>query len=60
MPLYAYRCERCDHEFEQHTRDGEPVCPECGGDWVETIPAVCTFELKGAGWAKDGYSKGGK
>ncbi|MBI1869154.1 MAG: lipo-like protein [Methylocystis sp.] len=31
MPLYAYRCNDCDHEFETLVRSHEtPECPACG------------------------------
>lgn len=31
MPLYAYRCASCDHEFETLVRSNEtPECPACG------------------------------
>lgn len=30
MPLYAYRCEDCDKQFETLVRSGEtPECPTC-------------------------------
>ena len=35
MPLYSYRCERCNLTFEELTsmdRRDEVVCPECGGE----------------------------
>ena len=31
MPIYAYACSDCAHEFETLVRSGEsPACPECG------------------------------
>ena len=31
MPIYAYACADCAHEFETLVRSGEsPACPECG------------------------------
>ncbi|PWB83260.1 MAG: zinc ribbon domain-containing protein [Methylocystaceae bacterium] len=31
MPLYAYRCAACDHEFQTLVRaDDTPECPACG------------------------------
>ncbi len=31
MPLYAYRCEKCDHHFETLVRGYDtPECPACG------------------------------
>ncbi|MEF3367559.1 zinc ribbon domain-containing protein [Methylocystis sp. 9N] len=36
MPLYAYRCNDCAHEFETLSRfDETPACPGCGGAHVE-------------------------
>lgn len=36
MPLYAYRCQDCAHEFETLARFEEtPDCPACGGARVE-------------------------
>ncbi len=32
MPLYAYACADCAHQFETLVRGDEtPVCPSCGG-----------------------------
>jgi putative FmdB family regulatory protein len=32
MPLFAYRCQDCDHSFETLSRvDETPACPACGG-----------------------------
>ena len=59
MPAYNYLCPQ-NHEFEHHTRDGEPACPVCGDMTAVRIPAPTNFILKGSGWAKDGYSKRGK
>ena len=36
MPLFAYRCNACAHEFEILSRFHEtPACPSCGGADVE-------------------------
>jgi len=35
VPLYSYRCEKCDITFEELVsmdRRDEVVCPECGGE----------------------------
>ena len=32
MPLYAYACTTCEHQFEALVFDGDEVeCPECRG-----------------------------
>jgi putative FmdB family regulatory protein len=36
MPLYAYACADCAHEFETLVRaDETPACPSCGGERLE-------------------------
>jgi putative FmdB family regulatory protein len=36
MPLYAYACADCAHEFQTLVRSGEtPTCPACGGEKLE-------------------------
>ena len=46
MPLYEYRCQKCEHEFEvlvsSRNRE-EPTCPECGApgpDQLIGLPAA--------------------
>jgi len=32
MPLYEYKCEKCEHVFERLVFGDDPVdCPQCGG-----------------------------
>lgn len=36
MPLYSYRCTKCDHGFEMLVRSSDvPACPECASEEVE-------------------------
>lgn len=39
MPIYEYKCDKCEHRFEQLVKsmngDGTVVCPECGSKKVE-------------------------
>lgn len=39
MPIYEYRCGKCDHRFEQLVRsmndDSGVACPECGSKRTE-------------------------
>jgi putative FmdB family regulatory protein len=38
MPLYEFRCRRCEHPFEERVPYGElPPCPECGSAETERI-----------------------
>ncbi|HEY8375150.1 MAG TPA: FmdB family zinc ribbon protein [Nannocystis sp.] len=58
MPIYAYRCLKCqaEPEYLQKMSD-EPmtVCEACGGELVRKVTAAA-FHLKGGGWYKDGYA----
>ena len=57
MPLYEYVCPDCELLFEKHVKidESSPPCPKCGGDKAHKVVSPTTFQLKGGGWAKDGY-----
>lgn len=58
MPIYAYRCLKCEAEPEYLQKMSEPpitVCEACGGELVRKVTAAA-FHLKGGGWYKDGYA----
>lgn len=41
MPIYAYRCHACSHEFESLVRGDTPViCPGCGGSDLDKLVAL--------------------
>jgi putative FmdB family regulatory protein len=57
MPVYEYRCNACNIQFELRQKFSDPPtdrCPECGGTVRKMVSAV-SFSLKGAGWFGDGY-----
>ena len=64
MPIYEYKCENCEYEFEEmlHFSEREDPLntpcsfPTCGGK-VHLKMSLGSFHLKGDGWAKDGYGK---
>jgi putative FmdB family regulatory protein len=42
MPVYVFRCVKCDAEFEKtmtvaQREKARPVCPECGGRKVVAV-----------------------
>lgn len=52
MPLYEYRCEPCDHQFEAliRTASDEPRCPRCGSVEVTkelSVPAAAQAGARG-------------
>jgi putative FmdB family regulatory protein len=57
MPVYEYRCDACNIQFERRQKFSDPPadrCPKCGGNVRKMVSAV-SFSLKGAGWFGDGY-----
>lgn len=62
MPIYEYKCKKCQKEFEVIQKfSDEPIkkCPDCKGA-VEKLISQSSFQLKGGGWYADDYSKKGK
>lgn len=59
MPLYDFQCqcEGCGETFEALVKPNEqPPCPACGSTLVQKLVSRgVSFELRGAGWARDGY-----
>lgn len=59
MPIYTYRCQECKVEIEELQKISDPapaVCPKCSTkDSLERTIGASNFQLKGSGWAKDGY-----
>ncbi|MEI7816358.1 MAG: zinc ribbon domain-containing protein [Desulfuromonadales bacterium] len=57
MPVYEYRCDACNIQFELRQKFSDPPadkCPKCGGT-VRKLVSAASFSLKGAGWYGDGY-----
>lgn len=61
MAVYEYKCTECEHQFIKifkiSERDTPVICPQCKAP-AEKQVSSSTFQLKGPGWAKDGYSSG--
>lgn len=57
MPVYEYKCTKCDHAFEiiQKISDSPlTVCSSCGGELKKLITNT-SFVLKGGGWYISDY-----
>ena len=57
MPVYEYRCDACNHQFELRQKFSDAPadnCPKCGGNIHKMVSAVA-FSLKGGGWYAEGY-----
>lgn len=64
MPIYAYRCRKCGHEFDLRQSFGAQVPEECPSDdcdgqvaKVFTPPAIV---FRGSGFHVNDYGRGGK
>ena len=52
MPIYEYRCQNCEHEFEKYqsfSEDSLTLCPECQKHALRKVysPALVVFKGKG-------------
>ena len=59
MPIYEYRCQDCDHEFEKMQKFSDPpvaACPTCAGS-VQKLISRSAFHLKGSGWYVTDYAR---
>jgi putative FmdB family regulatory protein len=60
VPIYVYQCSACEARVEEIQKMTDPPpakCDKCGKDGtMEKRMGKTNFELKGSGWAKDGYS----
>lgn len=60
MPLYEYRCSKCNNLFqlmEKITISNESrACPKCGGE-AKKIISLSSFHLKGGGWYVTDYKR---
>jgi putative FmdB family regulatory protein len=61
MPIYEYRCEKCDSHFEVIQKfSDKPLkfCSNCKGKLTKLISQT-SFQLKGSGWYVTDYAKSG-
>jgi putative FmdB family regulatory protein len=63
MPIYEYKCSKCEHQFEVIQRFSDnPVesCPECNKKSVKKLVSAPSFRLKGGGWYETDFKTGSK
>lgn len=59
MPVYEYKCKKCEESFEMQRKFSDPPlteCPSCGMGPVEKLVSLNSFKLKGSGWYKSDYA----
>ena len=63
MPIYAFQCQACGHQFDrlQKLSDADPTqCPECAQAAVTRKLTAPSFRLAGGGWYETDFKKDGK
>lgn len=63
MPIYAYRCGECGHEFDALQKLSEPAltdCPACSRAALAKKLTAAGFQLKGSGWYATDFRSGSK
>ena len=63
MPIYAFECESCGHQFDrlQKLSDADPAeCPVCGAPRVRRQLTAPSFRLAGSGWYETDFKKDGE
>lgn len=64
MPIYAYKCDSCQHDHEalqKFSDDPLTICPKCGQPALKKQLSTSTgFCLMGYGWHKPGMTGGSK
>ena len=62
MPIYAFECTACGHQFDrlQKMYDPDPAeCPECGAPQIKRQLTAPSFRLSGSGWYETDFKKDG-
>ena len=62
MPIYAFECAACGHDFDrlQKLSDPDPTdCPECGKPQLKRQLTAPQFRLAGSGWYETDFKKDG-
>jgi putative FmdB family regulatory protein len=60
LPLYEYRCLKCDRHTDKIENLNGPhlkKCPHCGGK-VESVITAPAIQFKGSGWYVNDYGRG--
>ena len=63
MPIYEYKCLKCEHQFEVIQRFSDnrvEICPACNRKTVKKLVSAPSFRLKGGGWYETDFKTGSK
>ena len=59
MPIYEYRCNKCNCEFEilkLSLKDPEPRCPSCCSEEVQQLMSVGAVRPEGIATGRGGFN----
>ncbi len=62
MPIYAFQCADCGHDFDRLQKMSDPdpeTCPSCGASAVKRQLTAPSFRLSGSGWYETDFKKDG-
>lgn len=62
MPIYAFQCAACGHQFDRLQKMADPdpdTCPACGASSVRRQVTAPAFRLSGSGWYETDFKKAG-
>jgi putative FmdB family regulatory protein len=62
MPIYAFECAACGHQFDrlQKLSDPDPQsCPDCAAGSIRRKLTAPSFRLAGSGWYETDFKKDG-
>ena len=60
MPIYAFRCTACGHDFDRLQKMSDPdpaACPACAEACVQRQLTAPSFRLAGSGWYETDFKK---
>ena len=62
MPIYAFQCGQCGHQFDRLQRLSDPApdtCPSCSAQAIRRQLTAPQFRLAGGGWYETDFKKEG-
>lgn len=62
MPIYAFECAQCGHQFDRLQKIADPdptTCPACAAESVRRQVTAPSFRLAGGGWYETDFKKDG-
>lgn len=64
MPIYAFSCTHCGHQFDRLQKIADPdpgECPDCGASGgIRRELTAPSFRLAGSGWYETDFKKSGE